>query len=134
MARHRTKRKVNLLVRAKWDGRMGTTTEVITVSHGRKGFRGYVGPHDTIRRRRSPKHKVIPGSQGQPLPQEMYKVAWHSAPRGSETFVNQSGVGGFRRGLRDLMIARMHETRTQKDYYSQDEITILTKETQNGET
>lgn len=116
MARAKTKKSVNLMVQLRWDGRTGTATEAIAVTHGRKGFRGYVGPHDTIRGYRSPKHKVIPGSQGKPTPETLYKVVWHSAP------------DSLSRLRRDWIMAHIYQEMTQKDYYSQDDITILTKE------
>lgn len=136
MARPKTKKSVNLMVQFRWDGRTGTATEVIFVTHGSKGFRGYVGPHDTIRGYRSPKHKVIPGSQAQPGLRALYKVVWHTAPpdRYPSPPTNSWSTAGARQYSRSISVYRneilshIYKDMTEKDYYSQDDITILTKE------
>ncbi len=130
MARAKTKKSVNLMVQLRWDGRTGTATEAIAVTHGRKGFRGYVGPHDTIRGYRSPKHKVIPGSQGKPTPETLYKVVWHSAPpdRYLSPPTNSWSTVRTSHYSRSVILSHIYKELTEKDYYSQDDITILTKE------
>jgi len=130
VARPKTKKSVNLMVQFRWDGRTGTATEAISVTHGRKGFRGYVGPHDTIRGYRSPKHKAIPGSQGKPTPRTLYKVVWHSAPDPSLRLRSNgpSLPGSYPSRHRAWIMDHIYQEMTEKDYYSQDDITILTKE------
>tara|TARA_B100000029_G_scaffold330209_1_gene322525 strand:+ start:18326 stop:18733 length:408 start_codon:yes stop_codon:yes gene_type:complete len=135
MARAKTKKSVNLMVQSRWDGRMGTATQALSLTHGRKGFRGYVGPHDTIRGYRSPKHKVIPGSEGKPTHDILYKVVWHSAP--NPLADSDIAIGRWtNRPLmhREWILRSLQKKMSEKDYYSLGEIAILTKETNNGES
>ena len=131
MARPKTKKSVNLMVQLRWDGRTGTATEVISVTHGRKGFRGYVGPHDTIRGYRSPKHKAIPGSEAQPRLRTLYKVVWHTAPPDRYPSPPTNSWSTPQRKIqvyRHEILSHIYKDLAEKDYYSQDDITILTKE------
>jgi len=136
MARAKTKKSVNLMVQSRWDGRTGTATQALPLTHGRKGFRGYVGPHDTIRGYRSPKQKVIPGSQGKPTPETLYKVVWHTAPPDRYPSPPTSSWSPARSSQysrsisvhRNEILSHIYKDMTEKDYYSQDDITILTKE------
>jgi hypothetical protein len=89
-----------------------------------------VGPHDTIRGYRSPKHKVTPGSQGKPTPETLYKVVWHSEPDAGKARPNatSSARTSSYSISKNEILTHLYKDIAKKDYYSLGEITILTKE------